>query len=87
MKRCQQITECLEKSKIERLTLRERLSIKIHLTICKKCKRYFHDSEQLDKWLNKYLKRNTSNVHLSSSEKEAIKLKMDELTLKKNKTQ
>ena len=76
VKRCQQITESHEKSKIVRLSLGERMSIRIHLSICRRCRKYFSDSAQLDEWLKKRFKHQSTVVTFSSEEKDQLKSKL-----------
>ena len=73
MKRCQDYTEELEKQKVQRLSISERIGIRFHLAICPACRKYFHDSEQLDKWLTKRFKDHSVNASFTPEEKEALK--------------
>lgn len=51
MKSCKDITLLIEKSKEVKLSLKERMQIKIHVGMCKFCKTYKVDSSFLDKVL------------------------------------
>ena len=72
MKGCQEITELVERSKVSRLSLGERLAIRMHNSICKECRQYFKDSALIDKMLSKKF-RDMREYHFSSEEKDKIK--------------
>lgn len=76
MKRCQDYTEGMEKSKVQRLSISERIGIRFHLAICPTCRKYFNDSEQLDKWLTKRFKDRTINESFTREEKESLKARL-----------
>lgn len=48
MKSCRDITLLIEKSREEKLSLKERLQIKLHTRMCKLCRNYKIDSKFLD---------------------------------------
>lgn len=77
MKRCQDYTEGIEKQKVQRLTLTERIGIRFHMAICPACRKYFHDSEQLDKWLTKRFKDFSSHASFTPEEKAILKERLD----------
>ena len=72
MKDCQEITELYERSKIDRITLGDRLSIRFHKAICKNCRHYFQDSELMDQMLSRRF-RHMGKYSFSQEEKEKIK--------------
>lgn len=73
---CQQISELVERSKVERISLAHRLSIRFHHTICKNCRHYFTDSALMDEMLSKRF-RHLSEYTFTSEEKERLKKKID----------
>ncbi len=75
MKDCQDISELIERSKIERITLGQRLSIRFHGAICKNCRHYFADSDLMDQMLGKRY-RHLSEYSFTQEEKEKIKKKL-----------
>lgn len=75
MKTCQEITEGIEKANFKRLTVKERLEIKLHLSICSHCKQYSKDSKILDRMLKKRF-ITSQKFTFSKEEKEALKKKI-----------
>lgn len=75
MKPCQQITLEIEKSRFVRLSVKDRLELRMHLAICPACRKYFRDSKHLDDWLGKKFSHATENssVAFTSEEKEKLK--------------
>lgn len=53
MKSCEDITLLIEKSKVEKLSIKERLQIKLHTRVCKLCHNYKVDSKFLDTMISK----------------------------------
>lgn len=74
MKDCQDITELVERSKIERISLGDRLSIRFHHTICKQCRQFFTDSALIDEMLASKRYKHLSNFSFSTEEKERLKM-------------
>lgn len=72
MKYCQEITELMERSGVERVSLTTRVTIGIHLFHCKPCKRFAQDSKAMDQLLAKRFKV-IKNYTFSASEKEKLK--------------
>lgn len=56
MKRCEDITRLHEQSKEEKLSFMDRVTVKIHMFICKLCKNFSKDSECIDGLLKNSLK-------------------------------
>lgn len=73
MKDCQDITELVERSKIERISLGDRLAIRMHSTICKNCRQYFRDSDVLDDMMNSRTFKHLGEYSFSVEEKEKLK--------------
>jgi len=73
MKDCQEITELIERSKVERVSLGDRLSIRFHSTICGNCRRYFKDSDLMDELLTSKRFRDLGEYKFSDSEKDKLK--------------
>ena len=73
MKDCQEITELVERSKIERISLGDRLAIRMHSTICKNCRQYFRDSDVLDDMMNSRTFKHLAEYSFSDEEKEKLK--------------
>lgn len=77
MKSCKDITLLIEKSKEKKLTLKERIQIKIHTKMCKFCHNYKLDSAFLDNLLKKMTPKSLKltddeKVRLSAQVKERI---------------
>lgn len=72
MKTCQEITESIEKGNFNRLSVKERLAIRFHLSMCKHCRQYSKDSKIIDRMLVKKFKSIT-NFTFSIKEKEELK--------------
>lgn len=73
MRGCQEITELVERSKVSRSSIGERLAIRMHNSICKECRQYFKDSALIDKMLSSKRFRDMREYKFSSEEKEKIK--------------
>lgn len=73
MKDCQEITELIERSKIERISVGERLAIRFHSAICKNCRQFFNDSDLMDELLTSKRFRHLGEYSFSDSEKEKLK--------------
>lgn len=74
MKSCKDITLLIEKSKEKRLSLKERLQIKLHTKMCKLCHNYKVDSKFLDKMIGKL---NPGVAILSQKEKKLLTERID----------
>ena len=72
MKTCQEITESIEKGNFNRLSVKERLAIRFHLSMCKHCRQYSKDSKIIDRMLVKKFK-SVTNFTFSIKEKEELK--------------
>lgn len=70
MKSCKDITELIEKNKVEGVSRKERFQIKVHLMICSLCRKFAKDSDRLDQLLSKI---KPLRFELKKKEKETIK--------------
>ena len=77
MKDCQEITELIERSKIERISLGSRLAIRMHGAICKNCRQYLADSNRIDEMLSSKRFKHLSDYSFSTEEKEKLKASLD----------
>ena len=75
MKDCQDYTMDFERSLHERLTLREKLGLRFHITICPDCRKYFEDSKYIEKLLVRGFKDKRS-YSFTKQEKNSIKEKI-----------
>ncbi len=73
MKDCQEITELIERSKIERISWNDRLSIRLHGAICGDCRQYFADSDRMDELLKSKRFKHLSEYSFTDDEKEKLK--------------
>lgn len=73
MKDCQEITELIERSKIQRISVAERLELRMHMAICKNCRQYFKDSIAIDEMMESKRFKHLSEHSFSSSEKDKLK--------------
>lgn len=74
MKTCQEITEDIEKANFKRLTVTERLEIRLHISMCRNCRQYSKDSKILDRMLQKRF-NSSQKFAFSKEEKEVLKNK------------
>jgi len=72
MKDCQDITELVERSKLERITVKDRLAIRFHKSSCKNCRTYFKDSALMDELLTRKF-RHLSEYAVSLRRKRTLK--------------
>ena len=75
MKNCQDTTQDIERATFERLTLKDRLGLRLHLSMCKDCRRYFKDSKSIDKLLKKRFSH-LSKYSFTKEEKDELKRKI-----------
>ena len=75
MKDCQEVSMDIERSAFERLSLKDRTGLRLHLAICKECRKYFKDSIVIDKLLKKKFKH-LGDYSFTSQEKESLKQKI-----------
>lgn len=57
MRTCREITETIEKGGVKRLSIQDRLAIRIHLRICKPCTAYSKDSKIIERLLRRSASR------------------------------
>ena len=50
---CQKITENIEKGKITKNSVSEKVAVRLHLSICKNCRKYARDSRILDRMITR----------------------------------
>jgi len=73
MKDCQDITELVERSKFDRISLGDRLAIRMHSTICKDCRQFFKDSEALDDMMTSKTFKHLGEYSFTNDEKDELK--------------
>lgn len=76
VKRCEQYTLDVERSKFQALSVKERIALKVHVGICPKCRRFVKDSQQLDLWLKRRFQQAEREFHFTPEEKEHLKSKL-----------
>lgn len=76
MKRCEQYTLDVERSKFQKLSVKDRIALKVHFGICPNCRRYLKDSQQLDLWLKRRFQLSEPEFHFTREEKETLKEKL-----------
>ena len=72
MKDCQEITSDIEKSKLAKISLGNKLAIRIHLMLCKTCRSFSKDSRIIDKLLSRKF-RQQKNYKFSPEEINKLK--------------
>ena len=72
MKYCQDITEMMERTAVERISFSDKIALRFHLFICKTCKRYYEDSKAMDILLSRRFKK-IDQYSFTKLEKEALK--------------
>ena len=70
MKTCKDITELIEKGKLEKISRKESFQIRIHLMMCSLCRKFYKDSDRLDQLLQMI---KPSKFKLNKKEKDTIK--------------
>ncbi len=69
---CKKATLLVEKSKLTPLSLKEFLTMKMHLAICSGCTKYNKLSQQLDELFEQLSEQNVKTMYLSNQKKEEI---------------
>lgn len=69
---CEKITYYIEKGFLTELKISEKMQVKIHAVLCKKCRHYAPDSEALNEIL-RMLSDYEKGAGLSDSEKQDLK--------------
>lgn len=72
MKNCQDSTLDLERSKFERLSIKDRLGLRLHISLCSECRKYFNDSKTIDSLLKKRF-THLAEYTFTKEEKEELK--------------
>lgn len=72
MMSCSKVTLLIEKSKIDTLSFKEILNLKIHLAMCSACSNYNKLSKQLDLLFENLDLTNIKEIRLSKEKKEEI---------------
>ncbi len=72
MRTCQEITEDIEKGNIQKLSVKDKLVIRLHQKICPDCKQYAKDSVILDRLLRHQFK-NQKKYKFTSDEKARLR--------------
>lgn len=57
MKNCQQITKLISLSCEQKLPFKEQLEVKLHLMICKHCRAFTKNNQQVEKLLKVYIEK------------------------------
>tara|TARA_R110002072_G_scaffold282761_3_gene445941 strand:- start:5685 stop:5930 length:246 start_codon:yes stop_codon:yes gene_type:complete len=73
MKNCEEISNDIEKGHYEKLSVKELVSIKFHLLICKPCTNYKRDSDFIDRLLEKKYAEGAPKFEFSDEEKTRLK--------------
>jgi len=71
MKTCQEITLDIERGKYVKLSIKDKLAVKMHLLICKPCQNFSKDSKIIDDLLKKKFS-DLSKFEFSEEEKAAM---------------
>lgn len=71
---CKRATSLIEKKKLARLSRKEQLQLKMHMSMCKACNAYSEQSDIIDKSLESYWSESNSKDKntLSESSKQKI---------------
>ena len=81
---CRKATELVEKRAVQGLTTTERIRLRVHLSMCRACSGFEHQSQVLDKALTRMMHQSEAdNGSLDEEAKERIRQKIREM--KKNK--
>ncbi|CAH8282694.1 hypothetical protein EV196_107286 [Mariniflexile fucanivorans] len=63
---CKKTTELIDKGLLTTLTIKEKMQLSIHTSMCKTCKSYEHQAKFIDKAISK-LFNSTSKINTDSS--------------------
>ena len=73
MKTCEEITMDIERGRYEKLSVKELVTIKMHLLMCKPCANFKRDSDLIEELLQKKYKQGEAKYTFSAEEKAAMK--------------
>lgn len=59
---CKKASELIDKQSLIKLTLKEKVMLRMHTSMCDGCKAYQHQSKLLDKILHNHIHENEANV-------------------------
>lgn len=71
MKKCLEVTEGLEKQQFQRLGVKERLEVRLHLRICPKCREYARDSVILNRMIRRSM-QHIPQIQFTDEEKREL---------------
>ena len=79
---CKQASQLISKSLDRQLSWRERFAVRLHLLICKYCKRFSQQLETMRVALKRMTQsiENDSNIHLPSETKNRIAKSIESIT-------
>ena len=81
---CRKATELVEKRAVQGLTTTERIRLRVHLSMCRACSGFEHQSRVIDKALTRLMHQSEAdNGSLDEEAKERIRQRIREM--KKNK--
>ncbi len=69
---CEKVTMLVEKSKVDSLSFKEIITLKLHLRKCVNCNHYNQLSDQLDQLFEGVVKEESKNITLSDKKKQDI---------------
>ncbi len=76
MKNCEDTTLDVERSSFERLSIKDRLALRMHLAMCPQCRKYFKDSTTIDTLLKKRFSHLGEEYKFTQEEKDEMKRKL-----------
>ena len=68
---CKKTTELIEKQSVDKLSIKESLQLKFHMSMCSTCTAYYKSSKNIDEGMSDLFKEN-KNSHLSEKTKSNI---------------
>lgn len=77
MKSCLETTMELERSAFQRLSWKDRFGVRLHVSVCPECRKYFRDSKTLDRLMRKTFSQ-PKQYSFSLEEKEIMKRKLND---------
>ena len=69
---CEKATELIEKQTITTLSFNEKIKLRVHLNLCKKCYKFKVDSEKMDSFFQNRTPSTTRKIELSEEIKQQI---------------
>jgi len=71
---CKKTTELIDKQALAPLTIKEKLQLTVHKSMCKTCTAYEHQSKVIDKIISNWFGKGKSNAQVKLTEEKKVKI-------------